>query len=481
MHVVLWDSRAGGISKDFAGGYGVGNYHGGGGLPGRLIRWFSARDRRPPALAFAYLAAIFRQAGHTVEYCVDRLPPSADLVVFHPALVTLAHERSMMARVLAGSPAPAVWVVGPLAAALEDAFAGLDVTLVRGEPEQLFGRMEDVLAAGPGAIDIGEVACLDDLPRPEWDLFAPRRLRVSYDFWKFPTAFTQLSRGCSLRCNYCPYIARSRKVRFREPESVLDEIRHGMRRHGFRSYKFRDPLFGLDHGRVYRLAELLVGLPNRPQFSIESRIDLLPRELLAVLKRAGLTSITFGIETPDEATLRSYERAPIADDRQRQFVERCRELGIRTVAGFMLGFPHDTPASIRAVSRYARLLNPTFANFNLVTPYPGTRFFDETRAKIATFDYSRYDVYTPVLEYEHLTATELKRLHAKSFVGYYFRRDYLQANTRLLWPKLLRADRSAAVADDNHMPVPRPMYAGRELELQIPGLARPGDEREVRR
>ncbi len=151
---------------------------------------------------------------------------------------------------------------------------------------------------------------------------------------------------------------------------------------------------------------------------------------------AGLTSITFGIETPDEATLRRYRRAPVRDDRQRDFIERCRRWGIRTVAGFMIGFPDDNQEQIEAVVRYARALNPTFANFNIVTPYPGTPFFSQIKHEIADFDYSRYSVYEPVLKYRHLTSEQVAELHARAFVSYYFRSRWLVAHAPLVWPAL---------------------------------------------
>ena len=65
----------------------------------------------------------------------------------------------------------------------------------------------------------------------------------------------------------------------------------------------------------------------------------------------------------------------------------------------MIGFPEDTEESIRDVLRYAKAVNPTFANFNIVTPYPGTEFFEEIKPQIATFDTTKYTVYTPVLKY----------------------------------------------------------------------------------
>ena len=112
----------------------------------------------------------------------------------------------------------------------------------------------------------------------------------------------------------------------------------------------------------------------------------MPPEMLRVLKRVGLTSITVGIESPDESRLQHYRRSALSEDRQREFIDVCRKMGIRTVAGFLIGFPDDTEQSIRNVAQYAKRLNPTFANFNVVTPYPGTEFFAENRDRIADAD-----------------------------------------------------------------------------------------------
>jgi radical SAM superfamily enzyme YgiQ (UPF0313 family) len=259
---------------------------------------------------------------------------------------------------------------------------------------------------------------------------------VSHDFWQFPTAFVQASRGCTFACSYCPDIVLDNSTRFRDPEAVVEEIRLGMRRWGFRSYKFRDPLFGLNRKAAYRLAELLGRLPAPIQFSVETRIDLMRPEILRVLKRVGLTSVTVGIETPDAATLRRYRRIPIEDDRQRDFIALCHSMGIRTMAGFMIGFPDDTAESVKRVCHYAMALSPTFANFNIVTPYPGTEFFRQVQRQIADFDFSHYSVYAPVLKYERLTPEKLRRLHQWCARRFYFRWDYLFANLHLFWPSL---------------------------------------------
>lgn len=443
MYVVLWDTHERFVTKEFGAGFGMGAYHGRGGWRGRMIRRWYTRDRRPVTLPFAYMAAIFRQLGHTVEYAVDDLPANADVYVFHPALGTIDQEIAAMRQLRARHPRAHILVTGVVAYAMPQAFADANVTVVRGEPEQLLWKLDEVLAAGPGVVNVGSVKDLDALPCPDWSPFAPRNFKVNYDFTRFPTALVQSSRGCAFSCNYCPYILVENKVRFREPAAVLEEIQYGRQVHGFRSFKFRDPLFGANRRRLPELIEHLGRLDRKVQFSIETRIDLMPRETLAALRDVGLTAITVGIETPAEDTLRNYRRRPIADDQQAEFIAACRELGIRTAAGFMIGFPEDTPESILAVLRYAKQLNPTYANFNIVTPYPGTEFYTLISGDVGPtgaggVPWSHYDMYTPVLQYQHLTHEQVHDLHAKCFTSYYTRWPYLFANAHLLWPMLRR-------------------------------------------
>lgn len=434
MKVVLWDTRQLDVSKDFAGGYGVGQYASGGGWRGRVVRSFYKRDFRPAALTFAYLSSIFRKLGHEVCYSEDNTAQQGDVYVFNPSLITLNLELDAIREIAETQPQAKILIVGILATTLPAAFDDVPVTLVQGEPEQLLCKLDEVLNHGTGPVAVGSVQNLDSLPFPDWDLFEPRKFKIGYDFTKFPTGLIQQSRGCTFTCNYCPYIVIENKTRFRSPESVADEMRRGIEKYGFRSFKFRDPLFGLDRKRVLRLAELIGQLPRKVEFSIESRIDLLKPETLTVLKEVGLTSITVGIETPNETTLKHYKRAPIHDDKQRQFADTCRQLRIRVVAGFMIGFPEDTTQSIKHVIRYAKSVNPTFANFNIVTPYPGTDFYNQVIGDIADFDVTKYNVYTPVMKYQHLTPEEVTAWHARCFTKFYFRWDWLKSHAHLLWP-----------------------------------------------
>ncbi len=480
MNVILWDTRKLDVSKDFAGGFGVGQYRGVGGPRDAIIRWFYKRDHRPVALLFAHLAAVFAKLGHAVRYVVDQPPQGADIYVFNPSLITLALERQTIARLLAEQPNARVLIVGTVASMLPEEFAGMNVTLVQGEAEQLLWRLDEVLDSPGAKVQLGVLEDLNRLPMPDWSLMMPHRFRIGYDFWKFPTGLIQASRGCRFKCNYCPYLVLDNVTRFRDPEAIIAEIENGIARWGFRSFKFRDPLFGLSRERAFQIVDRIGKLKQKIQFSIESRIELLPPETLRIYRRAGLTSITVGIETPSDSTLQNYRRQPIDKDRQRDFIANCRELGIRTVAGFMIGFPEDTDESILRVRDYAMSVGPTYANFNVVTPYPGTAFHEQMRDRLETIDFSRFNVYTPVLKYDHLTSERIEWLLAKCFRRYYFRWQYLRENGALLFPSLRRLGLatqppSNRPVDAAHGSVPRP-HSGLQI-LQDKGLRTDGPHR----
>ncbi len=432
MDVVLWDTRHGGAYKDFAGGFGVGTFRGQS-WRAKIIEAQYRGDYRSPPLAFGYLAAQLRAKGHDVRYALDEFP-QADVYIFNPALMTLPYERQQMRVIAERFPQARLLVVGQVASTMPEEFDGVPVTVLNGEPEQLGVLWETVLETPLERQVIGTVKTLDDLPFPDWAPFPHAKFRVTYDFWKFPTGYIQSSRGCALSCSYCPYIILENKVRARSPESVGAELRQQIERFGFQSFKFRDPLFGTKKKQIEGIVDEIGRLPRKIQFSVESRIEILTYDVVKMLSEVGLTSVTVGIETPSVDTLKKYKRAPIKDDKQNAFVDMCRGLGVRVVSGFMIGFPEDTRETVRQVLRYAKQVNPFAANFNICTPYPGTHWMTEVSDQVASRDWSRYDVYTPNMKYQHLTTDEVTALHEKCFTQYYFRWDYLKANWRFLLP-----------------------------------------------
>ena len=220
-----------------------------------IVRWFYRRDRRPAALLFAHLAAVFARLGHRVKYVVDQPPRGADLYVFNPSLITLDLERQVIARLLAEEPQARVLVVGTTASMLPQEFEDLGVTVVQGEAEQLLWRLDEVLDSPAAKVQLGVIEDLDRLPLPDWSPLGPARFRIGYDFWRFPTGLIQASRGCRFKCNYCPYLVldnpRASAIRRRSSRKSGTASAAG----AFSSFKFRDPLFGLSRERTCRIID----------------------------------------------------------------------------------------------------------------------------------------------------------------------------------------------------------------------------------
>ena len=104
----------------------------------------------------------------------------------------------------------------------------------------------------------------------------------------------------------------------------------------------------------------------------------------------------------------------------------------------MIAFPDDTEQSIRAVLGYAKSLNATYANFNILTPYPGTKLFREHCRASGEPRFEDFTVYKAVLPGRNLSTEQIQALHDKCFRQYYFRWQYLLDNADLLWPGLRR-------------------------------------------
>ena len=466
MRIALCSTGNPAIAQDLAGGLGVGWASG---QRSRAARWMGGLRRtrcRPVPLVVAYLAAVFARLGHQVVHTTDPDAVDADLYVFCPSLATIHLHRQAMTRLQADRGSRRVLVVGPVASILPEAFDTPGVTVVKGEPEQLLWTLDQVLQRSTTVVQLGAIEDLDRLPSPDWSPFPVSRFRVRRELTRFPTALVEMSRGCTQGCHYCPHTIFDYGVRFRDPELVVEEIRQGVERWGFRSFRFCDPLFGLDPQRVFRLASLLGRLPRPVQFSLDTRADVVTPEMLRVLRQVGLTGVRLGIETPREKTLLRHGRTPVDGDRQREFLSVCRDLGVRTVAGFMIGFPEDTVGGIGRVLRYAQALNPTFAEFYLVTPYPGTEYHRRIKDQITDSDLARYTRLAPVTRHPKLPDEELLQLQTSCTRQFYLRWKYLRENASLLWPILRRVgiggSRAQHDADPAHKGPPRPM-SGLEL------------------
>ncbi|HKB12688.1 MAG TPA: radical SAM protein [Vicinamibacterales bacterium] len=425
MRVVLADlkSNRGFVSKDtVVGGYGS-----------RLdpftrvtsvIAYCKKQFHDVPSVHMAYSAAILARAGHEVKWTRGE-PVDGDVALVLSSLVDHKAETEWADQMRARGVK--VGFVGITASKMPQLFRDHCDFILNGEPEA--GVMRLAQGEVPSGLAISEqIDDLDSLPFPRWDLVTEdrgRKFGIKWSSRPVGGGYPLLaSRGCPEFCTYCPhrilagYRARSIQNIVDEIERLSDQVPHPY-------VIFRDPLFTEQRERVVQLCDEIHRRGLRFTFEAETRLDRLDVELLDRLFAAGFRAMSFGVESLDPATLRKSGRRPIPQAHQRTIMAHCRKLGIVTAAFYVLGFLQDDWNSIAATIDYATDLGSTFAQFKMLTPYPGTPMFKQIEPLLTETDWEKFDGYTPTFRHPNLTDRELRFLLGAAYKRFYMRPSYL--------------------------------------------------------
>ncbi len=221
---------------------------------------------------------------------------------------------------------------------------------------------------------------LDDLPIPDRTLLPPGADYFNPVVKRMPYATMQTSRGCPGRCIYCTAPTfYGNKYRFRSVEKIIEEL-HEIKRLGFREAFFRDETFTVMKERVLALCDAMVSEDLGLSWIANGRVDMVDREMMEAMKRAGCHMLKFGIETGDDEMLRTYRKGTTC----RQAIDamgEARRAGLATHAHVIFGGPGETTVKMDRTIEFVKALRPSTASFGILTPYPGTRLFDMVAEK----------------------------------------------------------------------------------------------------
>ena len=212
---------------------------------------------------------------------------------------------------------------------------------------------------------------LDTLPFPARHLLLEKE---SYHPETFGNIFA--SRGCPYSCTFCAsHKVWTRKVRYRSPQNVVDEIKAVRKVFNTNIFRFDDDSFTLNKRFVEDFCDLLIKEKLDIKWSTETRANLVSDDLVKKMKSAGCEDIQIGAESGDEETLRLIKKGVTVE----QIRNACRVLKqnkIRVSAFFMIGFPWETKKDIYKTVSLMKELDPHSASLSVVTPYPGTELYD---------------------------------------------------------------------------------------------------------
>ena len=217
---------------------------------------------------------------------------------------------------------------------------------------------------------------LDSLPFLAYHLLPQRKYKPHPPHGRgFPFAAIITSRGCPYKCSYCSKPVFGYKFRGQSPERVVEEVVYYKERFGIEEIAFYDDVFTLNKKRAHEVAEGLIKKQVKMHWTCESRVNLVNKELLSHIKQAGCYSIAYGIESGSQEILNTLDK-DITLEQVREAVRLSREVGLQTIGYFMIGSPGETLETIRQTIQFAKKLKLDFAQFSIVTPFPGTNLHD---------------------------------------------------------------------------------------------------------
>jgi anaerobic magnesium-protoporphyrin IX monomethyl ester cyclase len=365
-------------------------------------------------LNLLYIGAVLEQSGHVVtvldmnatgddDEVVRRKieAAAADLYAF-PYFSEIAAQNLWLSELCrAANPRALIIMGGPGASPIPvqclEQFPEVDA-IVRGEGEWTMDEVAARRARGEGLLgclgvtfraDDGTIVQNDGRPvDPDLDrlpLPAHHLVQECYDKGLYyalleaerPVGGIVTSRGCPFSCGFCYNTVK--KYRMRSPENILEELTFLHERLGVSFVEFNDILFTANKARAERVFELLIAEKLPIRFAFKARAPEITDDFVALAKRAGAVQIGFGVESADQDILdRMHKKTTVAECANG--IATVRRHGVRCHTGYVLGYPGETPDTLRTTIDFIIKTKPTTLTIDVLLPYPDTPVYHEAIA-----------------------------------------------------------------------------------------------------
>lgn len=287
--------------------------------------------------------------------------------------------------------------------------------------------IEGKLQSGVAYVEKGKFRYWPIKIRPENldKLLIPARELVDKNDYAYPllgrpVTTIQTSRGCPYPCGfYCPYpLVQGTRWRSMTPERVVRELENVISL-GYKNVLFRDATLTLDRKRSIEMCQMIIKKKLKFDWWGETRVNVLDKELLKVMKKAGCRGLNVGIESLDKELMETSGKPGVKFEDVVRLRREAKEVGIKLHFLILVGLLDENIASILATLRFLVMLQPDSVGFSVVTPYPGTRMFETAKKEklISGFDWNRYDGSVGNMNTRKLRWYELELLRKILMVG----------------------------------------------------------------
>jgi radical SAM superfamily enzyme YgiQ (UPF0313 family) len=262
-------------------------------------------------------------------------------------------------------------------------FGGIHATLYPGEAQSLGGAHAVVRGDGDVVWPLvlndavhGNLKSIYEAGRVDAESFVAARWEL-LPHGRYMWGSVQTVRGCPKHCSFCSvWRTDGQKPRQRRVEAVVDEI-VDLRRRGFRFIALADDNF---YPVMGRLAQLPSDLVFFTQITMEAAEDT---AFLDAMRRANIKGALVGVEAVTPEGLKDvYKNFNDVGEALIARLRTFREHGVHVLGSFIFGLPSDRPSTFQATVDVANRAGLAFAQFVMLTPYPGTLDFESWEKRL---------------------------------------------------------------------------------------------------
>ncbi|MEQ9643627.1 MAG: radical SAM protein [Alphaproteobacteria bacterium] len=298
----------------------------------------------------------------------------------------------------------------------------MGVTLYAGEAE---GRIGDLLADAMNGDMKPIYNYMDDLPGLQGQPipFLPAELIQRYD--GSVTSF-DAGRGCPFQCSFCTIInVQGRISRWRDADDIERIVRANLAQ-GIDRYFITDDNFARNRNWE-AIFDRLIELKERDglEVSFVIQVDTLCHRIPGFIEkaaRAGCGTVFIGLENINPASLAHAKKRQNKITEYRVMFQAWRDAKVITYAGYILGFPNETAASIKHdIEVIQRELPVDMLAFTLLTPLPGSEDH-RNMYKAGTWmdpDLNKYDLEHVTVKHPLMSPEELQQVYRDAWDWYF--------------------------------------------------------------
>jgi magnesium-protoporphyrin IX monomethyl ester (oxidative) cyclase len=397
-------------------------------------------DSEPPAgnlpLGLMYLAAILNKAGYTVElldaFMTDSSPQK------NGDVITVGMPFSQIETEIQNKNPDIVGISGPFTSQIDNTLKVSEVTkkvnpniltivggphvstvpkeflkeaktvdiVVIGEGEYTFLEIVEHFKDKKSLSDILGIAYrqndtvivndkrpflenLDELPYPAYHLVDMEHYlnnkKIGYRSFQNRAIPMITSRGCPFNCCFCAvHLHMGKQFRAHSAQYVLNHIQYVVETYKVKNIFFEDDNLTFDIKRFETICDGLIERKIKIGWETPNgiRADCLNMLLLKKMRRSGVVSIFVGVESGDQEILNKVICKSLDLNRVVEFAKNAKQLGLKTGAFYIIGFPDEKKENMQRTVDFALMLKQKYdvgMHLFTATPTYGTELYTQCK------------------------------------------------------------------------------------------------------